>query len=79
MDIDPELLEILRCPRCRSPLENRPDRLVCKGADCGLRYSMRDGILVMLAAEAERPDARPGGSGVVGGTAPAAAAGPSGS
>ena len=49
--IDRELLEILACPACKSPLAQQQDRLVCTG--CGLRYPIRDGIPVMLVDEAE--------------------------
>lgn len=58
IDIDPEFLNDLRCPRCRSAIRIDGDRLVCQAADCGLRFPVRDGILVMLESEAERP-ARP--------------------
>ena len=49
--IDRELLEILACPACKSPVAQQSDRLVCTG--CGLRYPIRDGIPVMLVDEAE--------------------------
>lgn len=49
--IDRELLEILACPACKSPVVQQQDRLVCTG--CGLRYPIRDGIPVMLVDEAE--------------------------
>jgi uncharacterized protein len=49
--IDQELLSILACPSCKSPVTQKSDRLVCTG--CGLRYPIRDGIPVMLVDEAE--------------------------
>ena len=49
--IDRELLSILACPSCKSPLTQQSDRLVCTG--CGLRYPVREGIPVMLVEEAE--------------------------
>ncbi len=48
-----ELLQILACPDCRSPVEYRDEKIICKG--CGLRYPVRDGIPVMLVSEAEKP------------------------
>jgi len=51
--IDPELLELLACPVCKTPVELREGRLVC--VRCGRRYPIRDGIPVMLVEEAEPP------------------------
>lgn len=53
--IDKELLEILACPACKSPLREEGDRLICSGNSCGLRYPVKDGIPVMLVDEAEKP------------------------
>lgn len=66
--IDKELLEILACPACKSSLtyDEKNQKLVCRdesretrefkrGERCGLIYSIRDGIPVMLIDEAERP------------------------
>jgi len=56
--MDPRLLEILVCPVCKGPLENRKgtDRhaaeLVCKG--CKLGYLVKDDIPVMLEDEARQ-------------------------
>jgi len=51
--LDPQLLEILVCPRCKGELEYRtdPEELVCPA--CRLRYEVRDGIPVMLVDEAK--------------------------
>ena len=51
--IDPQLLEILVCPRCKGELEYRPEaqELVC--AQCRLRYEIRDDIPIMLVDEAK--------------------------
>jgi uncharacterized protein YbaR (Trm112 family) len=58
MPIDKDLLEILACPKCKQPVEERTkdgqEYLVCTAADCGLAYPVRDGIPVMLIDEAER-------------------------
>lgn len=48
-----ELLEILRCPKCKGELEYRqtPEELVCHA--CALRYEVRDDIPIMLIDEAK--------------------------
>jgi len=55
--IPEDLLAIMACPECRSPLEDRETALVCRG--CGLHYPVRDGIPVMLPEEAFRPEEAP--------------------
>jgi uncharacterized protein YbaR (Trm112 family) len=63
--IDPELLEILVCPKCRGELEvkraadGEEQSLDC--AACKLAYPVEDGIPVMLVEEAKslRPSPRP--------------------
>lgn len=54
MAISPELLEILRCPKCKSRLTINDERktLTCNNADCRLVYPIRDEIPVMLVDEA---------------------------
>lgn len=54
MAISPELLEILRCPKCKSKVEIDPEatRLKCVNAECALVYPIRDEIPVMLIDEA---------------------------
>jgi len=56
--IDKELLEILACPKCKSPVKPEGEKLVCQNAQCGLKYPVRDGIPVMLIDEAEKPSAK---------------------
>lgn len=51
--IDPELLDILRCPLTLSRLRQEGDWLVAE--EGGLRYPVRDGIPVMLMEEAALP------------------------
>lgn len=51
--IDPDLLEILRCPVTRSPLRQEGDWLIAETG--GLAYPVREGIPVMLAEEARLP------------------------
>lgn len=54
MAFSPELLEILRCPQCKSKVEIKPDEtsLKCVNPECSLVYPIRDGIPVMLVDEA---------------------------
>src|SRR4051794_23720873 len=51
--IDPELLEMLRCPLTHSKLRVEGDFLVAEVG--GLAYPVRDGIPVMLLEEAKLP------------------------
>jgi uncharacterized protein YbaR (Trm112 family) len=51
--IDPELLDILRCPLTHSRLRQEGDFLVAEVG--GLAYPVRDGIPVFLAEEAKLP------------------------
>jgi uncharacterized protein len=52
MTLPAELLSILVCPKCKGDLQHRPQEpsLVCPS--CKLRYPIRDGIPIMLVAEA---------------------------
>ena len=54
MPLDPELLEILACPKCKGELEYRvgkgEEALLCHA--CALRYDVDDGIPIMLIDEA---------------------------
>jgi uncharacterized protein YbaR (Trm112 family) len=58
MPVDRELLEILACPKCKQPVEEKTrdgnEYLVCTAQDCRLAYPVRDEIPVMLIDEAER-------------------------
>ncbi len=55
--LDPELLRILVCPKCKGELEvKRDDEGAEKTLDCGvcsLAYPVEDGIPVMLIEEAQ--------------------------
>jgi uncharacterized protein len=55
MALSPELLEILRCPKCKSMVELKPDGtgLKCLDPECALVYPIRDDIPVMLIDEAK--------------------------
>ena len=56
MAISPELLEILRCPQCKSKVEidKAETRLKCVNPECSLVYPIRDEIPVMLVDEATK-------------------------
>lgn len=55
MSLSPELLEILRCPKCKSKVELTADAgdLKCTNAECRLVYPIREDIPVMLVEEAK--------------------------
>ena len=57
--LDPELLSILVCPKCKGELRNEPEpsSLVCE--NCALRYPVREDIPILLIDEAEPLSARP--------------------
>jgi uncharacterized protein YbaR (Trm112 family) len=50
--MEPWLLEILVCPRCKGELTHRkePEALICPR--CKLVYEVRDGIPILLIDEA---------------------------
>jgi uncharacterized protein len=54
MPISPELLNILRCPQCKSELQINDEQttLTCLNAECALIYPIRDEIPVMVIEEA---------------------------
>ena len=51
--LDPKLLEILVCPKCKGDLRvsETPPALICE--QCRLRYPIREGIPILLIDEAE--------------------------
>ncbi len=53
--ISPELLEILRCPKCKSEVKIKDDQsgLKCVNPECALVYPIRDEIPVMIVEEAK--------------------------
>lgn len=57
MNLDPQLLELVVCPACRSALavDEQAEELVCTAPDCGLAYPVRDDIPVLLVDEARKP------------------------
>jgi len=54
MAISPELIEILRCPKCKSKVELKFDEsgIKCTNSECALVYPVRDEIPVMIVEEA---------------------------
>jgi uncharacterized protein len=50
--LDPTLLEILVCPKCKGPLryQEEPHALICES--CRLVYEVRDDIPILLIDEA---------------------------
>ncbi|MHC4599537.1 MAG: Trm112 family protein [Planctomycetota bacterium] len=53
--VDPKLLEILACPYCKEGVREEDGHLVCTRAECGMVYSVEDGIPIMLIEEAAKP------------------------
>lgn len=51
--LDPALLEILVCPRCRGDLKQQtdPPALICE--NCRVQYPIREGIPILLIDEAK--------------------------
>jgi hypothetical protein len=52
MPIDQELLEILACPKCRTPVTLVKDGAALKCGTCHRVYPIKDDIPVMLIEEA---------------------------
>lgn len=53
MEISPDLLAILACPKCKEPVEPSDDHrfLICR--HCKLKYPVQDGIPIMLPDKAQ--------------------------
>jgi uncharacterized protein YbaR (Trm112 family) len=51
--ISQELLDILVCPVCKTPVKLTPDQAGLKCQTCRLVYPVRDDIPVMLPEEAK--------------------------
>jgi hypothetical protein len=52
MAVDPELLKILVCPVCKTPVALTPDQKGLKCSTCRRVYPIKDDIPVMLVDEA---------------------------
>ncbi len=53
MALDPTLLEILVCPKCRGPLEYREEDRELRCEACRLVYRIEDEIPILLIDEAQ--------------------------
>ena len=53
MSLDPDLLEILVCPKCRSALEYREAESELRCSACRVTYRIEDDIPIMLIDEAK--------------------------
>jgi uncharacterized protein YbaR (Trm112 family) len=52
MTLDPQLLAILACPKCKKSLDYREAVPALDCGHCRVRYPVRDGIPVLLIEEA---------------------------
>ena len=52
MPVDPELLEILACPNCKTPVHLVKNGTALKCSTCSRVYPIKDDIPVMLIDEA---------------------------
>lgn len=55
MALSKELLDILACPLCKTPVRLEGTLLLCENTECACHYRVEDGIPNMLIEEAERP------------------------
>lgn len=62
MAISQELLDLLVCPVCKTPVKLTPDGLGLRCAGCRIVYPVRDGIPVMIREEAQPDSASEGTS-----------------
>lgn len=53
--ISKDLLDILACPKCKTPVVEDGNTIRCTNGNCGLIYPIREGIPVMLIEEAVSP------------------------
>ncbi|NQU44273.1 Trm112 family protein [bacterium] len=51
MPIDPQLMEILACPACKTKVVEVDDTICCTNPDCRRSYAITDEIPVMLVDE----------------------------
>jgi hypothetical protein len=51
--LDPKLLEILACPRCKGPVEADEEHTALTCRACRLRFRVEDDIPIMLVEEAQ--------------------------
>jgi len=53
MAIPQDLLDILACPDCKTPVVLEGERLVCRKSECRRAYPIRDDIPIMLIEESQ--------------------------
>ena len=53
MAIPQDLLDILACPDCKTPVVLDAERLVCCKAECRRAYPIREDIPIMLIEESQ--------------------------
>jgi uncharacterized protein YbaR (Trm112 family) len=53
MALNRELIDLLACPKCKGPLELRPDESAFECAACKLAYAVTDGVPNFLIDEAK--------------------------
>lgn len=53
MAIPQDLLDILACPDCKTPVVLEGDRLVCRKNECRRAYEVRDDIPIMMIDESK--------------------------
>ena len=53
MSLNPDFLEIVRCPACKARVELKSDGSGLKCVDCRRVYPIRDEIPIMLVDEAK--------------------------
>ena len=56
MAISKELLDILVCPVCKTPVELKQDEKGLRCPQCRLVYPVRDDVPVMLVDQAQREE-----------------------
>lgn len=57
-DIDPDVLELLVCPRCHRHLvwAYEASELLCTNPECGLAYPVKQGIPILVEDQARKPE-----------------------
>lgn len=63
MTLDPQLLALLACPKCKASLEYRDREQALDCGRCQVRYAIRDGIPVLLIETATPIHAAESGQG----------------
>jgi uncharacterized protein YbaR (Trm112 family) len=53
--VNQDLLNILACSLCKSELRHEGETLTCSNESCGIVYTIKEDIPVMLIDEASRP------------------------